>query len=135
MQMNIESFFIKCQEPTLIKFNYELGVAQFTIQLYENDEKIIIKSKTKRIYSNFTQESCNNVAVFTPFKEELSGLLCVENGVYVPNKNFFKFMEEVRHNLNLAYGLRKSQNDKIIIFSGSFNISFIPDGDLFLEKI
>jgi len=134
--MNVEVFFTACQEPVLLKFHYEFGLVQFVVRLYDNDEILKIKVKTQRIYSSFcSNDPHNNTAVFTPLLEDLTQQLAVENGVYVPSKNFGQFMQETRSNLNLAYGLRCSQYQKIVRFFGDFTVAFIPEGEWIFEEL
>ena len=41
--------------------------------------------------------------------QDISQVLLVSNGVYVPTLDFGKFMQEAKANYNLAYGKKASQ--------------------------
>jgi len=132
MPVNARDFFATCQEPELLDFRYENRVARFVVQLYDTDEVVKIKADTRHLYSNFIDRHYHG-AVFTPFLEHLGDCLAVENRVYVPDPDFIGFMKEIKFHFNLAYGLRASQYQKMVRFSGAFDIALILEGELVVE--
>jgi hypothetical protein len=104
--LSLEYVIKNSGDSTLKSYEYSSGVLVVLLCLGESDINVFIKIKTdtlsfKNIYlakSEALYKSCH-IEI-----QELSSVLTVTNGVYVPSVNFGEFMQEKEANYYLAYG-------------------------------
>lgn len=105
-------------DSSLEYYAYSEGILSITLDLGEIDKRVTMKLVTDIMsFHNFYLDKLEDSSLKTCRIEikELSNVLSVENGIYVPSKIFGKFMDEKRSNYHLAYG--EKSNSKKFIFS------------------
>ncbi|MBF9240003.1 hypothetical protein I2I05_21615 [Hymenobacter sp. BT683] len=98
-------------DSVLESYTYADGRLQLVLVLGENDQKIALTLPTNDLA--FAGAALANQAGFdrTCFLalEDLSQVLAVENGVYVPAPDFGMLMQQTRANYHLAYGRKAAE--------------------------
>ncbi|WP_046242291.1 hypothetical protein [Hymenobacter terrenus] len=93
-------------DSVLESYTYAEGHLQLVLVLGENDQKVVLSLSTD--YLAFAGATLANTETSsrTCFLalEELSQVLSIENGVYMPAAGFDKLMQQTRANYHLAYG-------------------------------
>jgi len=113
--VNLEYLISNSGDSILEDYLYSRGVLTITLNLTEINKIIKLRIKTEHLlFDKFYLEK-ENIAYRTCRIEiqELSNILSIKNGVYIPSDTFGKFMNETKQNYNLAYG-RKATDLKYI---------------------
>lgn len=112
------NFLIKNSgDSTLKEYSYSKGTLDLTLDVYDLDKLIKISIKTDRLAFEGFYTNHDNDTHKTCWIElmQVSKVLQVENGHYIPSKIFGNYMKEVRANYYLAYG--KEATDSLYLFS------------------
>lgn len=99
-------------DSLLEKYSYSEGVLIVYLDLPELDKKVRVRIRTDSLsFNNYYFDEKKEYLYRTCRIEfqELSNILSLENGIYVPSKEFGKLMNETRLRLNLAYGKKSSE--------------------------
>ncbi len=99
-------------DSNLENYDYSGGILTIALELGEISKKVIIRIRTEIMsFQNYYLDKPEDYFLRTCRIEiqELSSILSIENGIYVPSKDFGKIMNETRLSLNLSYGKRVSE--------------------------
>jgi hypothetical protein len=122
MDANEKMYVISNSSDSRLKsFNYHSGKILLDF-INNNDERYRVFVETTSLQTTL-QEVLDNVNyTFSISMVELSNFLSVENGIYVPPREFVAFMRNVRDGFSLAYGLRQSKYSILLSFEGDFTL-------------
>ena len=98
-------------DSVLKSYAYVEGRLQLVLVLDENDQKVALSLPTDYLAfagAALENKESNYRTCFLAL-EDLSQVLSVENGVYVPAAGFGQFMQQTRANYHLAYGKKAAE--------------------------
>ncbi|MEA5403388.1 hypothetical protein VB776_10705 [Arcicella sp. DC2W] len=108
--LNLEYIVENSGDSTLESYTYSGGLLTVNIDLGDFDKEVLIKIRTDGM--SFKSYYLDKIeALYRTCRieiQELTGILSVENGMYVPSNNFGEFMNEKKLNYHLAYGEKTS---------------------------
>ncbi|NVO86753.1 hypothetical protein [Hymenobacter terrestris] len=98
-------------DSVLESYTYAEGRLQLVLVLGENDQKVALSLPTDCLAFAGSVLASSERAYRTCFLalEDLSQVLAVENGVYVPASDFGKLMQQTQANYHLAYGKKAAE--------------------------
>lgn len=98
-------------DSELESYAYAEGRLQLVLVLGENDQKVVLSLLTDHLAFAGGALAHKDGSFRTCFLaiEDLSQVLSVENGVYVPAPGFGKLMQQTRANYHLAYGRKAAE--------------------------
>ncbi|WP_035557657.1 hypothetical protein [Hymenobacter sp. IS2118] len=110
----------KSGDSVLESYAYAEGHLQLVLVLGENDQKVALSLPTDHLaFAGYALARAER-AYRTCFLalEDLSQVLCVENGVYVPAPDFGQLMQQTRANYHLAYGKKAAEWTHVLSLVG-----------------
>ncbi|WP_133257079.1 hypothetical protein [Hymenobacter edaphi] len=117
-------------DSTLRYYHYQQGVLSIVLDVYELHQSALIRVRTDQVAVDNRALKHNSVSC-TCFIEltELSTVLAVQHGVYVPSPDFGGLMQQVRNHHHLAYGRRLGEAKLLLALrgSGSLLTCLLPD--------
>ena len=118
--MNIFEISEQSGDSTLSKCVYSSGVLTLHLELDELDSVLSLQVKTQKI-------ECMNIDELSAIERNcrvalirISDTLETENGYYIAEKSFSRFMKSCKHGFNLAYGM-KSNADAFFLSVVGYN--------------
>jgi hypothetical protein len=116
--MAMKSYLENSQESYLLDYSYKDGILNLIIET-EDIETMVIKLPSELLYLNIPIDKDRALRTFNIETILLQEVLAVENGRFVPSKDFGNYMSEIRKNYNLAYGLKTDDASHIFTLKGS----------------
>lgn len=97
-------------DSILENYNYSKGALTISLKLDELNEKISLKIKTDELsFNNYFLDKTEDLYKTCRVEIlELSNILSMENGIYIPSSDFGKLMNEKKLDYHLAYGEKQS---------------------------
>lgn len=98
-------------DSILEKYSYSEGTLTIDLDLTELDKKVKIRIRTDSLSFNdyYLNKKGDLYRTCRVELQELVNTLSLENGIYVPSKDFGRLMSETKLRLNLAYGKKSSE--------------------------
>lgn len=120
--MSLQEIISNSGDSILKDVKYSKGKLFVLLEHDEMDNDVLLDITTSLIQVNLPIE--DTAPYRTCFIEviELDKNLNLNNGIYVPSKDFGSFMQEKRKSLNLAYGLRQTEDKLLFTINGSSNM-------------
>ncbi len=94
-------------DSILENYHYSDGILVIDLDLTEHDKKVRVSIKTDNLSFNNYYYVEKKESLYRTCRiefQELLNILSIENGIYVPSKDFGRLMGETRLKVNLAYG-------------------------------
>ncbi|MGC4129626.1 MAG: hypothetical protein QM564_08730 [Bergeyella sp.] len=118
--INLEYLIKNSGDSILENYSYSKGILALILNIEELNKKLKIKIKTEYLsFNNFyigkNEELYRTCRIEL---EDLTKVLSVENGIYLPSINFGKMMNESKSHYNLAYGKKISELKEIFSLVG-----------------
>ena len=106
-------------DSEFIDYNFKNGKLILSIDFKDLNRIVNIVIRTDKMAINIPKT--DDIVFRTCFVElkHVSDFLNTENGIFVPSSSFGKMMQEVKLNLNLAYGLKKLNSQYILSLVGN----------------
>lgn len=108
-------------DSILKNYHYAYGVLMLDMYHSDFDKNVKIRIKTDYLIFNnyyYLEEKEDLYRTCRIEFHTLSDILSIENGIYVPSKEFGKFMSETKLRLNLAYGKKSSESKYLLSLMG-----------------
>ena len=99
--MNFQELKNNSGDATLIDYTYKNQEICIKLELFSGELASFKANTSQVIVNNHELKVCYIDTL------RLSSILLQENGFYIPNKDFGKFMQEIKQNLHLGYGLKE----------------------------
>jgi hypothetical protein len=120
--INLNHIVSNSGDSILKQYVYSKGVLKVDLLLTEPEAETEIKISIKTNQLSFDQSYLERKEeLFKTCRieiEELSSILSVENGFYIPKNSFPELMRESRHNYCLAYGKKIAEARYMFSLSG-----------------
>ncbi|KAA6438854.1 hypothetical protein FEM33_15390 [Dyadobacter flavalbus] len=118
--VNVEYLITNSGDSIIDKYSYSDGILKITLNVTEVDKKLMLLIKSENFsFDNFYLDNKEDVYRTCRIQiQELSKVLSVENGIYMPASSFGGIMQESKSNYNLAYGRKKSKVNYIFSLTG-----------------
>lgn len=120
MIVDLKYLINKSGDSILEEYSYSDGFLEVIIDVTEIDKKfrLIIKSSDFSFGSFYIDNQEDVYKVCRIEIQELSEMISIQNGIYVPPNSFERVMQESRSKYNLAYGKRASEVKYIFHLTG-----------------
>lgn len=122
--INLEYLINNSGDSILTGYSYSDGILKIILDATEIDKNLMLIIKSEDLsFDNFYLDKIDDLYRTCRIEiQELSTVLSMENGIYIPSTSFGRIMQESRLNYNLAYGRQKSKVNYIFSLIGFGNL-------------
>jgi len=122
--VNLEYLINNSCDSILAEYSYLDGILKIILNLTEVDKNLMLIIKSEDLsFNSFCLHNEEDIYRTCRIEiQELSKVLSVENGIYIPATSFGRMMQESKSNYNLAYGRQKSKIKYIFSLIGYSNL-------------
>lgn len=122
--VNLEYLINNSGDSIIDEYSYSDGILKISLNVTEVDRNLmlLIKSEDLSFDSFYLGDKKNIFKTCRIEIQELSKVLSVENGIYMPPTSFGGIMQASNSNYNLAYGKKKSKIKYIFSLIGYGNL-------------
>lgn len=114
-EINLQQLINKSGDSKLLNYEYQSGILKFTLEMDELDCDITIEIITNTLKTEPIKGENKILQTCRLELTDLATVLQAENNVFVPHKDFGRFMQEIKSNVYLGYGYKTKA--KVWLFS------------------
>lgn len=109
--VNLEYLINNSGDSIIDEYSYSDGILKISLNVTEVDRNLMLLIKSEDLsFDSFYLGDKENIFKTCRIEiQELSKVLSVENGIYMPPTSFGGIMQASNSNYNLAYGKKKSK--------------------------
>lgn len=118
--VNLEYLINNSGDSIINEYSYSGGILKIILNVTEVDKNLMLLIKSEDLsFDSFCLDNKEDMYRTCRIEiQELSKVLSVENGIYIPPTSFGRIMQEAKLNYNLAYGRKKSKVNCIFSLIG-----------------
>lgn len=118
--VNLEYLINNSGDSIIDEYSYCNGILKIFLNLTQVDKNLMLTIKSGDLsFDSFYLDNQEDIYRTCRIEiQELSKVLSVENGIYIPPVSFGRMMQESKSNYNLAYGRQKSKVNYIFSLIG-----------------
>ena len=122
--INLDDLINNSGDSIVTEYSYSAGILKIILNVTEVGKSLMLIIKSGDLsFDSFCLDNKEDIYRTCRIEiQELSKVLSVENGIYIPSTSFGRIMQESKSNYNLAYGRKKSKVNYIFSLIGYGNL-------------
>lgn len=122
--VNLDDLINNSGDSIVTEYLYSDGILKIILNVTEVDKNLMLIIKSGDLsFDSFCLDNKEDIYRTCRIEiQELSKVLSVENGIYIPSTSFGRMMRDSKLNYNLAYGRQKSKVNYIFSLIGYGNL-------------